>query len=336
MCRVRAAALFLVLVLLASGAEAEPVPVEIRPLSEVLVDLERSAPAEVRTLNESMLSAQVAAPIAAVHADVGQAVKAGDPLIELDAGDYALALRQAEAGLGSLQAQQAQADARLKRARELVQNQYLSDDELLARETDVMVIAAQIRSQQVAVDIARRNLGKCRITAPFDGVVRERFAQLGAYVTPGSPLLRLTESDRFELDAEIPDEVADSLARADAIRFVSRNESWPLRLLRVSPVVGTERRSRQARFAFDGAAPAIGRSGEVTWRVQKGLLPASLVVRRDGQLGVFLDREGTAAFTPLPGAEEGRPVPVDLPPTERIVVAGRERLQHGDSIVAAR
>ncbi|MEJ8566744.1 efflux RND transporter periplasmic adaptor subunit [Elongatibacter sediminis] len=310
----------------------DAVPVGTQPLDAVLVGLEYSAPADVRSLNRSTLSAQLAAPVHAIHADIGQAVNAGDILVELDDVDYALALDQAIATLQSLEAQQAQAAARLRRARELIANQHLSDDELLARETDANVIAAQIEAQKVAVAIARRNLAKCRISAPFNGVVTERHAQLGAYVSMGSPLMDLVEHDRFELEADVPDELSESLNSADAIRFGSRGESWPVRLLRLSPVVDTERRSRRARFAFVDAAPAIGRSGEVVWRIEKGLLPAHLLVRRAGRLGVFLDDGGRAAFTPLPGAQEGRPVPVNLPGNTKIVVAGRERLQDGDSL----
>jgi RND family efflux transporter MFP subunit len=318
------------------GAADPAATVEVLPLSAVLVDLERSAPAEVLALNASILSAQVSAPVGAIHTDVGQSVRAGELLLELDARDYDLALRQAEANLTSLVAQKAQAEARLARARELSARQYLSADELLARETDVMVVSSQIKAQEVSVAIARRNREKCRIEAPYNAVVQERFAQLGAYVTPGSPLVQLSEIDRYELDAEVPDELAGSLPRADSIRFVSRNESWPVRLLRLSPVIGTERRSRRARFAFDGDAPAVGRSGEVVWRVERGLLPADLVVRRGDLLGVFLTRGDTAVFTPLPGAQEGRPVAVELPRDAEIVVQGRERLQDGDPIARAR
>jgi RND family efflux transporter MFP subunit len=314
----------------------EPIPVQVQTVAEVLVDVERNAPADVRSLNEATISAEVAAVVRRVLADVGALVEQGDLLLELDATDYRLAVQQAEANLASSRAQKAQADARLKRAQELGTNQYISADDLLARETEAMVVAAQIQIMEANLAIARRNLEKCEIRAPFDGVIDARTAQLGTYVTPASPLLVLTQSDRFELDAEIPDELAASLQRAHAMQFVSRNESWTVRLLRLSPVVDAERRSRRARFAFVDGAPAIGRSGELVWHADKSLLPANLVVRRNGLLGVFLNRAGRAVFTPLPGAQEGRPVVVDLPPDAEIVVQGRDRLQDGDAIAPSR
>lgn len=312
------------------------VPVQVQTLAETLVDLERRAPADVRPLNDAQMAAEVAAVVAAVHADVGQQVQPGDLLLHLDATDYELNLRQAEANLDSSRAQKAQADARLTRARELSQNQYVSADELLERETDVMVKAAQIRANEVAVSVARRNLEKTRVTAPFAGVVAERNAQVGSFVTNGTPLLRLTQVDRFELDAEIPAAVADSLQGSDDMYFLSRGQRWPVDLLRLSPAIEKERRSRRARFAFTGEAPTVGRSGELVWHVERGLLPSNLVSRRDGELGVFLHAEGKAVFRPLPGAQEGRPVAVDLPQDTEIIVRGRDRLQDGDAVTVNR
>jgi len=308
------------------------VPVQVKPLRAVVVDLEQTAPADVRPVNQATLASEVTATISRVHVLPGQAITAGDLLLELDATDYELALQQALATLGSSHAQKKQADARLSRARELGANQYLSADDLLARETDVLVIEAQIRVQEVAVEIARRNLAKCRITAPFVGAVDERLADQGDFVSPGTPLLSLVQTDQFELHAEVPDERMASLAEAAKLRFVSQGDSWPARLLRISPVINTERRSRTVRLGFSGDAPDVGRSGELRWSQSNGLLPTSLLVRRNGQLGIFVANNGQAVFTPLPNAQEGRPVSIDLPPDTPVVVLGRERLQDGDRI----
>ena len=101
------------------AAVAAQVSVQVQSLEEVLVDLERRAPADVRPLNDAVLAAEVSAVVVEVLADVGQEVKAGERLLQLDATDYQLALDQAEAQLRSSQAQKTQADARLERAREL-------------------------------------------------------------------------------------------------------------------------------------------------------------------------------------------------------------------------
>ena len=312
-------------------AQAE-VSVRTQALNEVLVDFERRAPAEVRALNDSTIAAEVSSVVLSVHADVGQAVKKGDRLLELNPVDYQLNLKQAEANLASSKARLSQANAKLKRAQTLGDSQYISADELLERETDVMVFNAQIQANEVAVSIARRNLEKCSLTAPFDGVVGKRMAQVGNFVRNGDPLIAVTQVDQFELDAEIPDGQADEIRLAEMVRFESRGQSWPVELLRLSPVINSQGRTRQARFIFAEDAPAVGRSGELAWMVGEGMLPSNLISRRNGVLGVFVLDSGKARFKPLPGAQEGRPASVDFPTTTRVITLGRERLQDGASV----
>jgi RND family efflux transporter MFP subunit len=315
---------------------AAPPTITVATLGEVLVDLERRAPAEVRPLNDSQLAAEVSAVVRSVHAEVGQRVAAGDLLVALDDADYRLALARSEAELASARARRQEAVAKLERARTLTRDQYVSADELLERETALAVADASISGAEVSLAVAERNLERCRVLAPFAGAVADRQAQVGAFVNPGSPLLRLTQTDRYELDAEIPAAQIESLLSADSMEFHSRGERWPLRLLRASPVIATERRARRARFEFTGESPEVGRSGEVVWRVASGQLPAGLVSRRGGRLGVFLLEEGRAVFRVLPGAQEGRPATVDLPLRAEVILQGRERLQDGDVVTVDR
>ena len=157
-------------------------------------------------------------------------------------------------------------------------------------------------------------------------------AQVGNFVRNGDPLIAVTQIDQLELDVEIPDGQADAVRDADRIRFESRGQSWPVGLLRLSPVIDSQRRTRQARFAFTGNAPAVGRSGELVWRVGDGMLPSNLISRRDGVLGVFLLDSGKARFELLPNAQEGRPAHVELPASSLVITLGRERLQDGMTV----
>jgi RND family efflux transporter MFP subunit len=317
---------------LPAGATLGQSRVEVASLSDILVAREHRVPAEVLPLNDSLLSAEVNAVVQEIGADVGARVEAGAMLIALEETDYELQLRAAEASLAAARSRLAEAEAKRDRAARLGDSQYISEDELLTRETTVAVSEADIRNAEAQVAIARRNLEKCRILAPFDGVVQARPAQVGAYVTIGAPLLRLVQTDRLELAAEIPVGLAAGLDEGAEAEFLSQGERWPVRLSRLSDVVAPERRARRARFEFIGDVPAPGRSGQVVWSSAQGQLPARLLSRRDGALGIFLYRDGRAEFTPLPRAEEGRPVAVDLPVNSRIIVQGQDRLQDGDAV----
>lgn len=325
--------LFILLALPSLSIAQTAVPVTVQPLGELLVERELRAPAEVLSANRATIGAEVPAVIESIKTDVGQVVAKGEVLLALDATDYELALSQARANLASNMARIGQAEIRLKRARDLSGNQYISADDLLARETDVVVLKAEQRALEVAVASAKREVAKCTIKAPFAGVVTERMGQAGSFVARGTPLLMFVETERVEVDAEIAAHLAGSLERAGTMRFVANGSSWPLQLARLSPIIESALRAQRGRFVFSDQAAPIGASGELVWSISGGLLPADLVVSRDGQFGVFVANGESARFVQLANAQEGRPVPVSLPTDTPIIVGGREKLQDGVGIV---
>ncbi|MGB5353208.1 MAG: efflux RND transporter periplasmic adaptor subunit [Woeseia sp.] len=322
----------LFLLLLCGSSALAQVPVVVAPLGDQLVQLEVRAPATVVAANRAIVAAQVSALITEVLADVGATVAKGDVLIRLDDADASLALKSAEAQLKALDAQIAQAAQQLKRGEELIASNYISDDELLVRRTNVAVLQANRAAQVVAVDSARIALSRTRVRAPFEAAVIARAAQVGSLAQPGSPLLTLVQISNREIDAELDPRYATSIAGAGNLRFESQGAVYRTSLARLSPVIDTDTRTQRGRFLFTGDAAPIGATGEVIWQDAAGLIPVPLIVQRDGKLGVFIAENGRARFVALAMAQEGRPAPSQLPPETPVVVSGQSRLQDNDAL----
>lgn len=322
----------LVPLVLTYGAALAQVPVSVAPLATQLVEVEVRAPASVVAANRAVIAAQVSALVIEVSADVGAAVSKGDLLIRLDDADTTLALKSAQAQLQALDAQIDEAVQQLKRGEELIASNYISDDELLVRRTNVAVIKANRAAQLIAVSGARLANARTRVTAPFDAAVVSRSAQVGSLAQPGTPLLTVVQLDQREVDAELDPRYAAGLAAAAELRFESQGQTYALAFARLAPVIETGTRTQRGRFRFaDNAAP-IGASGEVVWRDAAGLVPVPLVVQRDGKLGVFVARNERAEFVHLPMAQEGRPARSNLAADTLVVVRGQSRLQDGDEL----
>lgn len=323
----------LLLVLFVSNALAqEPTPVTTKPLSQALIERRLTANAQVQPLNHATLSAEVSAVVQAIHADVGQTVQAGDLLVSLDATDLKLQLQQAKANVQAATARLQQAELRLKRARDLSESQYISADDLLARETELAVQKADKQRLIVAQKSAQRQLDKTQIKAPFAGVVTDRQAQLGQLLTMGAPVLNLSQTDATEISAEIPAHLAASLIRADRMVFESLGQSIPVSLIVLSPIVNPDVSIQTARLQPQGLIK-IGLTGQLVWYLDKHLLAADLILKRDGRFGVFVVNADQAKFMPLDAAQAGRPVPIDPSLDWQLIINGRERLQDGDPIV---
>jgi RND family efflux transporter MFP subunit len=305
-----------------------------RPLAEVAIHPERSAPAAVVGKHEARVSAEVSAAILALPVDVGQRVAKGAVVARLDSRDAALALERAEAALAQAQARHDQAAAQLQRARTLRDKNFYSAEALTLKETEFAAAAADRRAAVAQRDTARRTVAKHTLVAPFDAVVRARSGQVGELAAPGSVLLTLVSADALELAVQLQpqDAAAFTSAVPPAPTFATAGNRHELKLLRVSPAQNRESRSVEARLAFVGAPPAAGTEGRLVWQATDAWLPADLLVRRNGQLGVFVAADGKARFHPLSGAQEGRPAPLDLPADTTIVTQGRHALQDGQGL----
>lgn len=134
---------------------------------------------------------------------VAGGVFAGDQVLaRIDPSDYETALLAAEAELAAARATLADEQARSDAAREDFRRLYgesRQPTDLLLRLPQVARAEAAVQAQQAAVERARRNLERTRITLPFNGLVRSRDANLGQYVTAGATLGVAFSTDRAEV-----------------------------------------------------------------------------------------------------------------------------------------
>ncbi|MBS3935656.1 MAG: efflux RND transporter periplasmic adaptor subunit, partial [Sulfuritalea sp.] len=209
---------------------------------------------------------------------------------------------------------------------------FISAEALTVRDTELAAAAADLRAATAQRDTARRGVDKHTLRAPFDAVVRARSGQLGELAAPGTVLLTLVSARELELAVQLQPRDAAVFAGAvgPAPTFVMGEARHAVRLLRLSPALHRESRSVEARFTFVAAPPAAGSEGRLVWNDPRPHLPADVLVRREGRLGVFLAEDGRARFHTLPDAQEGRPAVVDLPAAARVVTEGRHALKEGD------
>lgn len=300
---------------------------EARPLGEVAIQPERTAQAQVVSLNTTRMSAEIAAPIQALPVEPGQVIRRGEVLARLDCRDHEIAARRAESQLEAGLARARLASLQLERAQHLLKENFISRDLLDSRQAEHDAARAAVAVERSALEAARRQVEKCVVRAPFPAIVTERLAQVGEMASPGSPLVALIDTSRIEVRAEVQAADTSSLMTARDIRFSLDGENYPVRLTRLSPAIEPTTRLRQARLRFSARSAPVGASGRLVWRDGVPHLPAELLVRRGGQLGVYTETGGRPRFHPLPAAQEGRPARADgLTLDSRIVVRGQGAL----------
>ncbi|MDQ3270095.1 MAG: HlyD family efflux transporter periplasmic adaptor subunit, partial [Pseudomonadota bacterium] len=168
--------------------------------------------------------------------------------------------------------------------------------------------------------------------APFDGVVVERFAQVGTLAPAGSPLLRMVQTEGIELQASVQASDAAGLADATQLRFEHAGRHYPVRLLRLGSVVERGARTQVARLAFGDEPAPVGSAGTLAWKAPGQRLPPDLMVSRGGANGFFVVEQGRARFRPAPDARTGRAFDVEIAPDTLLVVEGQQALTDGDAV----
>lgn len=321
--------------LILGSSMAHAVTLQTARLDTVWVQPERTAAAQVMPRNESRLAAEVSGRVEQWTADVGASVKRGDVLVQVESADYQLAVDRARAQQQAAQARLELARTQLKRAQDLVNQGFFSQEALTQRETEVALYQAELTAATSQLRTAQRQLEKTTLRAPFAATVLQRQAQVGETVAPGGLLYVLAENGPVEIQASVaPSDVA-GLRRAQRVEFVPQlgGAAQSVKLARITATLQSTSRTQTARFipTADMNGPA-GSTGTIRWQDPTPHIPATLVVRRGTQLGVFVQEGRVARFVPLPDAQEGRAVPTSLKADTRIVVQGQAALTDGQAL----
>jgi RND family efflux transporter MFP subunit len=310
-------------------------PVTIKSLDELWFTQQQSAPASVIALNAPVISAELNARVVGIHAETGDKVSAGDLLVELDCRRAEADLNAAEAVLRQFEAQYDFAHQQVRRADDLLEKQSISDQEVDQRKSEELRLAAQIDGQKATIRQAMIQVENCRVTAPFDAIVTQRMADRGMLATTGTPLLKLLETGALEVSARLNTAEIESLSNGSEQWFETGGNRYPVRLRGAVPLLDESTRTSDARFRFADDAPVAGSAGRLIWALSSRTIPAEYLVRRNGQLGIFLMEDGKAHFRKLDDALEGRPAIVELPASTLLIVEGRDSLNDGDTVSQA-
>jgi len=306
--------------------------VTVRPFVEIVESVQYQVSAEVISDQISEISAQVPGIVERLLVKVGSKVKKGSTLVVLDKEDYRLKLANAQANLKMIEAKKELAEFQRLRAKELAEQAVASQEMYVRSETELNITNAELEAHHVLIDMAKRDLSKVTIKSPFSGVVTQRNVQLGEYVNLGVPLLTITDVKDTEVIAKIQTNHVASFIHAKQYMVEVDGHRFPVDLRTLLPIVDRSERTQEARLIFTKQAVPPGRLVTLTWQDSQPKIPATYLLRRDNQLGVFVAESGIAKFITLPDALEGRPAMVAFSIDKLIIEEGRHILQPGDVI----
>lgn len=171
---------------------ADPIrSVKLMTVGASALGLKQEYAGEVRARVESALGFRVGGKIVQRPVEVGQRVKPGQLLAQLDANDLALASQAAQAQVSAAQTQRDLAAADLKRYQELKNQGFVSGAELERHEASLKSAEASLRQARAQAGVQGNQAAYARLQADAEGVIVATDADVGQVVEAGTPVVRL-------------------------------------------------------------------------------------------------------------------------------------------------
>jgi len=288
----------------AKASRADAAPRSVRVARAELRPMERTLQV-VGTLaarDEATVAAQVAGQLEKISADLGDTVTNGQELVLIDTTSYDALVRQSEANLARAKASAANAAQNLQRVQDLQQGKIASISDLDQAVADAARTRADVKSAEATDAIARLNLERSRVRAPFDGAVAQRLVTVGNYVAVGDPIMRLVKIDPLRLQLDVPERESIAVRPDQDVRVSVEGDTntYAGRLARVAPAI--RQTDRMLQVEADVPNPGTLRAGlfaRAEIIVNKGeealSIPTNALVTFAGLEKVVVLQDGKAA-----------------------------------------
>lgn len=256
---------------------------------------------EVRALEEPQLSFRISGKIAKRFVDVGTAVKAGQPLAQLDSSDVNLQAQSAQAALASAQSDLALAKSELERYKALVDKQVVSRSLYETRLSAYQAAAARVKQARANANVSSNQTGYAILRAPKNGVIAQRLAEAGQVVAAGQTVFVLATDGAREISISVSEQFVSQFqpGRKMAVElWAAPGKIFPATLREISPSADPLARTFAAKVSFkaDGVKAEVGQSARVYVQDEtdsKMSLPLSAIHSLNGKPAVWVLRKLT-------------------------------------------
>jgi RND family efflux transporter MFP subunit len=281
----------------------------------------------VRAKLRAVIEAKVSGRIEQMAVVAGQRVKTGALLVQIDAGEVRARLDQALAV-------REQADSDLKRFTTLLNQEAVTRAEFDA-------VQARQRIAQASVKEVETLLGYTRVTAPFDGVITRKWADVGDLAAPGKPLLEMEDPANLRFEANVPEALLPKVesGRKLRVRVASLDHELEGTVAEIAPSSDPNSRTFLAKLDLPAdaglRAGQFGRAAVPIGELSALRVPAAAVVQRGQMELVFVVTNGQAQLRLVKtGKRLGSELEIisGVEAGEQVVIDGAVQLRDGQPV----
>jgi RND family efflux transporter MFP subunit len=295
---------------------------------------------------QSNLGFRVAGKIVERLVNVGQHVKAGQPLMRIDETDLRLALTAKRNAVAAARASVVQLDADERRYASLLDDGWVPRQRYEQAKAALDTAEAQLAAAEAEARVAENEATYALLAADADGTVIETLGEPGQVVSAGQTVVRIAQAGPREAVVALPETIRPAIGSvAEASVFGRDGRRYAARLRQLSDAADAQTRTYEARYVLDGEAAAAPLGATVTiWLASQASrpevqVPLGAVLDDGGKTGVWVFDSGTSTvhFRPVQLVRVSSETAVisGLSAGDRIVSLGAHLLQEGARVRAA-
>jgi membrane fusion protein (multidrug efflux system) len=324
---------------------SEGTPVTVAQVTNAAWDRAVSIIGTLYGKDEATLGAQVEGSVEETLVDFGDRVQTNQDLAFIDTGSYEAQLEQAVGNLAKADANLTNARKNFARIAELRKGSVASESDYDQAQAVLDQWEAEVKAARGAVSVARLNLDRSKVRAPFDGAIAQRIVGRGDFVKVGSPLFTMVNDAVLKFIFQVPERYGSQVRKKLPVSFNVDNypgETFTGSVYLISPSVSPSSRAfgvgaLVTNTNFHLKANTFARGSLVLERaVPTPVVPLEAVVSFAGVTKVFLiqDKAARSRQVTVGRIRDGLQEIIEgVKAGETVVVNGQSRLSDGAPVI---
>lgn len=207
-----------------------------------------------------ILSAEVSGVVRSTSAEIGDVIKDGDPLGRLVADDYALTVQLAQAVIGLSEAELIASENQFNRLNQLYVNKSVSTSQHEKQKSVLEISKSQLLVNKIKYWMAKSDLEKTQIKAPFSGVISARYIEQGQLLNVGDPVYEMVAMDKVKVVFYLLETDLNKLKNIDEVMITVpaiNTHLTPATIKHIAPAESGSRAGYRVEAILDNAARLI-------------------------------------------------------------------------------
>ena len=244
---------------------------------------------ELQAEEEAVVKAEVKGKVKAVYKGLGDAVKKGETIVLLDSEEYEISREQTAQALKEARSRYELARLNWERAEGLFKKGLISERERDEAGKSLEGLDAAAKERHSAVELATKRLRDVNIAAPFSGVIKERFVNVGDYLDDKTAVAAIVDLSPLKLRASVPEKAAGIIR--NGMKVLIGVEAYPGKVFegsvaRISPSLDPKTRTLAIEATFHNKDRAL----------KPGFFAAGRVVTKKADRAIFVPEESLVSF----------------------------------------